>query len=136
MTFCRKYQVKKLKGEVDLSKFHDLSQVGQLDPDLLHAILEALRKWELKSGQLVAATHRDPNLKRERAENRGEFEQNAKGLKSHPYLDSPRFDGVDPNVTPNPRANDDPNVQEALRNELELRYMPTPGQTFVPPKPY
>lgn len=126
MTFCRQYQVRKLRGDLSLTEFADLTQVGELDPELMHAVLEALRKWEAKYGPIVAATHRDKDLKRQRYENvnSAEYEDSYNPIKAHPYLNSPRFDGVDPNVNPNPQVN--VNSEEALRNELTN--VPRPGQ--------
>ncbi|MBI5447925.1 MAG: hypothetical protein HY939_04270 [Gammaproteobacteria bacterium] len=133
MGLCRRYQAKKLKG--DLSVFVDISQRDKLDPVLLHVVLEETRKWVFKSGQPVVSTQRSLDSKRRRAEQGVEGGQLTKRLKSHPYLESPRFDGVDASVTPNPRANDDPNVENALQNELQPRYTPKPSPTFIPPRP-
>ncbi|GEM_PF-4087170 len=137
MTFCREQQINKLKNEgLDASKLIDLSKVEDLDPELMEAVLAMLRKWESRIAVVNAATHRDKKRKRERHRHEAEYEQQAR-FKSHPYLESPRYDGADTNVNPNPQINE--NSEEALQHELQLQYTPVPAPDKRPrfnPRPY
>lgn len=136
MSLCRKYQILKLKGEVALSEFSDLSGEAKLPMDLQDNVLDALREWERKKGLIVYSSHRDRNAKRARRENTFANENTErKGLKMHDrFKDSQLHDGADANVNPNPRINE--HSEEAARNENVYRFTPKPGQRMQPPKPY
>ena len=136
MSFCREQQIAKLTRTSEFAQMVDLDKRGVLEPELMAAVLAANRAWEAKFGQIVAATHRDQALKRQRYENVHSDEyESGKRFKSHPYLASPRYDGADANL--NPQPNENVHSEEALRNELQNQLNYQPGQRpRYEPKPY
>src|SRR3990167_6095629 len=128
---CRQFEVKKLKGEATA---HTVSlQSEKIDFEKMYEMLKGMRKEESKVGQVDASTHRDKESKRENYQNvhSDEFSPASQGFKSHPYLESPRYDGMtDPVVNPDPRIN--PQSEEAARNEYQNELRPGNRPRFNP----
>lgn len=65
------------------------------------------------------------------------------GLLQHPYLDNPRFDGIDPNVNPEPPLNsdarreyDNQRREQEMEKQLRLGNMPKFNKAPKPGGPY
>ncbi len=79
---------------------------------------------------------------RERSDNQNENSlenENLLGPKAHPYLDSQRFDGIDPNLNPEPdigtdarREFDNERREQDKEKQLRLGNMPKMGKKTAP----
>lgn len=136
MSLCRKFLVKRMGSDAP-EDFRDLSQDAENLPyALLDSLQDALRAWERQFGLIDYASHRDRAAKQARREQNLTHERSQRSGKLHKrFKDSQRYDGVDPNVNPNPQVNE--HAEEAARNENAYRYTPgqRPGMTPRKPQP-
>jgi hypothetical protein len=95
------------------------------------------RQMEIEAERKLARVNERDHSQDEQSAPEGDLQND---IKNHPWLDSQRFDGVDPNVSPVPPLNSEARrefdnalrLQNQLRNEKRMENTPKPSSA---PKP-
>lgn len=122
------------------------SQKAKAQSSFLAAETKAMerqrRLMEQEGERKIARVHAREHSN-EQATPGNELEEAAQnGMQQHPYLDNPRFDGIDPNVNPEPPLNstarkdfDNQRREQEMEKQLRLGNMPKFNKAPTPRGP-